>query len=452
MVFQARPQIGFLASGFVYVSISISIIGFLGFYSHREFITTPPIIVFATQLIALIAAATLSRKYLKTHIWGLMPFLCLALWSGLSVLWADQFLMSFKRWSIVFAPGILMLYALGTDQKPGQKFIFLVYLFSGIAIASLIYNLLIVTFGEMIPVLLLGCGLDGINGCHPGPGVFHSLAIGNFELSLLQGGRYFTALDLYLPRYSGITSNPNSVGLIASLALIGLVAKSEVGWRLKNLGPSIMFLLVLFSLILSGSRAAYLMTMVGVIMVLLLRYNWLRLSSGILCLVLLSPVYLYGTSILSHGTYSTFGGDFISLGERSSIWARSLQGVEESWKTGMGFGLIEEKLLSRPGYSSAAHSLPLTLLLETGIIGLILFIITWLRPVLKILGHSRDINSTTVGIASLLIALFVHQLFDSSIMRYHWLNFVFAALIGIALSIEKTVTSQIKIKEQITSV
>ena len=178
------------------------------------------------------------------------------------------------------------------------------------------------------------------------------------------------------------------------------------------------------------------MTFIGLIMIVLLRYKRPKLTSTILCLVIASPIFLYGASIDLRGVYSSFGGDFLSIGERSSIWVTSLQGAGEVWKTGIGFGLIEENLLNEAGYNSAAHSVPLTILVETGIVGLILFMVTWLRPVLKILTHCRDINPTAAGIASLLIALFVHQLFDSSIMRYHWLNFVFAALLGLALSLE----------------
>lgn len=435
MIVHPRPQTDWLASALVYLAISISIIGFLGIYINREFITNPPSAILASQLILLLASATITRQEMRFYISGLMPFVCLTIWSGLTVLWADEFVMSFKRWLIVFIPGILMIYAVATDQKPGQKFTFLVYLLSAIAIASVFYSLLIVTFGELMPEQLLGCDLG--TKCDPGPFVFHSLDIGKLELSLLQGGRYFTELDIYVPRYSGITSNPNSLGLVASLAFIGLVATTELQWRLKKLGSLILLLMVFFSLIFSGSRGAYLMTFIGLIMIVLLRYKRPKLTSTILCLVIASPVFLYGASIDLKGVYSSFGGDFLSIGERSSIWATSLQGAGEVWKTGIGFGLIEENLLNEAGYNSAAHSVPLTILVETGIVGLILFMVTWLRPVLKILAHCRDINPTAAGIASLLIALFVHQLFDSSIMRYHWLNFVFAALLGLALSLEK---------------
>ena len=125
------------------------------------------------------------------------------------------------------------------------------------------------------------------------------------------------------------------------------------------------------------------------------------------------------------------------MGERVSVWATSLHGAGGVWKTGVGFGLIEESLLKREGYNSAAHSIPLTILVETGILGLLLYMITWFWPVFKITTHPHYITRTTAGTISLLVALFVHQLFDSSVLRYHWLNFVFAALLGLTLNIER---------------
>jgi len=390
--------------------------------------------VLSLQLVFLVAAATICRHELRIQIWGLLPFLCLAAWSASTILWADDPFVSLKRWLIVFVPGLLMTYALAVDSKPNHKFNFLIYLFSIVSITSAVFNFVIVMFGVR-EMALLGCDFSG--RCNQKAFDFHFLWTGGLQFGVLEGGRLFGELEIYIPRYSGITSNPNSVGLFSSLSVIGLVAITKIRWNLKTLGPAILILAVLCVLISSGSRAAYLMTIVGIFMVVTLRCNYPRLTSGLLCLVLISPVLLYGVSVNLTGEDNIAREEILAIGERGPIWATSIYGAAEVWKTGLGFGLIEESLLTKEGHDSAAHSVPLTVLVETGILGLMLYIMTWFWPMFRSAIRSKNLTRTAVGIFSLLVALFVHQLFDSAILRYHWLNFVFTALLGLALSVQK---------------
>lgn len=74
--------------------------------------------------------------------------------------------------------------------------------------------------------------------------------------------------------------------------------------------------------------------------------------------------------------------------------------------------------------------MPLSLLLETGVVGLLLVLVVWFRPAFTLTRHDETLSGTSIAVIALLIALFVHQTIDSSVFRYHWAHFIFVYLIG----------------------
>ena len=120
----------------------------------------------------------------------------------------------------------------------------------------------------------------------------------------------------------------------------------------------------------------------------------------------------------------------MELRERSDAWHIAIETIRESWAIGRGFGLTEEASYHPRGLQTSAYSVTLSVLIEIGIIGLILVLIAWLAPVFAVTRHSSSMSPPVIAIVAILMGLFVHQVVDSSVFRYHWAHFIFVYLLG----------------------
>jgi hypothetical protein len=116
--------------------------------------------------------------------------------------------------------------------------------------------------------------------------------------------------------------------------------------------------------------------------------------------------------------------------QRADVWRLAIHAAADVWFQGLGFGMTQEALFTPLGIQTSAHSVPLSMLLETGIVGLLLSLIVWFLPVFTLTRTNTQLSNTSIAIVARLVALFVHQTVDSSVFRYHWAHFVFAYLIG----------------------
>jgi hypothetical protein len=434
--------------GFFWFALLSSLIGFLGYYDAQGFVTTPPAIVLGLQLVAGGVGFLLLRRQLLTNIRGVLPLIMVAVWAAITLVWADDPSTALRRWLLVFTPGILVCLLAASDPRPRQTFAWFTALVAMITIASGAFSAIVMEFADtIIPENALSYSLLEVNG---------------WLLGIAVGGRQFE-IGLYIPRYSGLTSNPNSMSLFAAIGLIALSAIARPGRSKRGLAIVLVIGLVVYLLLLSGSRASFAMTAVGIMFVVLLRMNWRRTARFCVLLIcgLTAALYLVTWSngpetelspAETAATLSEREADFCALSicsrseewrlknlshtevfelrERSQSWRIAMQTVGEVWPLGLGFGLTQEAVYTPLGLETSAHSLTITALVETGAVGLLLVLVAWFNPVFRTTQGDRNLTATDIAIVALLMGLFVHQIVDNSVFRYHWAHFIFVYLLG----------------------
>ena len=132
--------------------------------------------------------------------------------------------------------------------------------------------------------------------------------------------------------------------------------------------------------------------------------------------------------------------DIINLGkfiDRFEIYKLTLLSFEDYFFNGVGFGQGSENFLmkkypSLPSFyenqSLAIPSVPLTIFVETGFLGLFFYIL--LIP-LVIKNNNYFYKKSVMSIFMILIIIQLTQYFDISLFRFHPLTFIFAIYLGI---------------------
>lgn len=433
-----------LGRGFFWFTLLVSLVGFLGYYDANGFVAPPPAIVFGLQLCSGIVAAVFLRERLWSNRRAVFPLLMVALWAAASLMWADDPGIALRRWLLVFAPGLLVCTLAASDPRPRQTFIWFAGLIIAIVLASGVFSGAVIAFWDTtIAENALRYFLLDLNG---------------WMLGVAEGGRQYE-LGFYIPRYSGLTSNPNSMSLFAAISLITLAAMARPERNRQGLGLILIILLVVFLLLLSGSRAAFAMTAAGMFFVVLLRMNQrslVRVSVFAVCAMALALYAMTWTNspapelvatearTLDEGAVATGEShkEVFELRERSQTWRIAMETITHTWKLGSGFGLTQEIVYAPLGLETAAHSLSLSSLVEIGVVGLALILIAWFAPVFRVTQRARSISPMDIAIVALLMGLFVHQAVDSSIFRYHWAHFLFAYLLGAGAGLSGSRTSE----------
>ena len=185
-------------------------------------------------------------------------------------------------------------------------------------------------------------------------------------------------------RYRGMLGNPNGLGifLVLNFLLYQLVINKN-----KNLftgAESILFsILFLYSLFLCQSRSAI------VVFALFYLFRFLFLRSKVFSWILLLmfiPVYSYleqnlPLMLIEYGFGEYFRVDTLAEGSgRTIAWTFAWEQLQNNFFIGKGFAYTETLFntyyayLSKLGHQGNAHNSFLTIWLDTGLIGLILFI------------------------------------------------------------------------------
>lgn len=409
-----------LARRFLWLALFGSLAGFLGFYDAQGFVTPPPFIVLALQLIATGGAVLVFRDGLLRNIRGVLPLMLVAAWAALTLVWADDPATALRRWMLVFVPGILICLLAARDSRPQQTFVWftgvvLVITISSAAFSAIVWIFANVETGGVTSLSYLLIDLEGR------------------MIGMAKGGRqyHFEDFRLYIHRFSGLTSNPNSAGLFAAIALISLCALIKPRLNARGIALCLVACLVAILILASASRAAIAMAVTGMFVVFLLRNG--RPGTTRVCVVLVIglALLLYGVTWFAGEPPKPGGAEIIELRERAQVWRIAIQIIGDVWPSGLGFGLTQESVYAPRGLMTAAHSVTLSVLVETGIVGLVLTLAAWFYPVFAVTRRGQTISPTSIAVVSLLIALFVHQTVDSSVFRYHWAHFVFVYLLGV---------------------
>lgn len=237
-------------------------------------------------------------------------------------------------------------------------------------------------------------------------------------------------------RYAGIYSNPNMIGLalvfhvpISFYLLISEGRKQSN--RFVQLFYLYSFLLGVFSLIMTGSRASTGGVFIGLCVTLSLHYR----SKIVLLLLILT---LMTGVIFSYFVEEAFQSNlFQGIVYRQKTF-EDMSGRDKLWKTasrlfwqhpvlGWGFGTSDfvmftggnkSKLEITARWGTQTHSTLYRVLLETGGLGTIIFFLIILRLIMKIISVERkitnqDLNLLFLSIAAICIAGMINCFFES---------------------------------------
>jgi exopolysaccharide production protein ExoQ len=214
-------------------------------------------------------------------------------------------------------------------------------------------------------------------------------------------GRYVYWLNgerFVSPRLAGIAGSANNMALIAAFALIviGLYAREfhRIHWSFVPVAV----LICGAALVLTNSRTP--LAMVLVILFMTYALTWRRLhiaillvSAGLLAVSILLPVS--DQILLKVVSRSGSADELTSLTGRTEIWYTVLKLVEQRPWTGYGYAssvfVLPEHQNAIGFATSHAHNLALQLLLTTGWVGLILFVMTIIGIGIRAVLHNNRV-------------------------------------------------------------
>jgi O-antigen ligase len=211
--------------------------------------------------------------------------------------------------------------------------------------------------------------------------------------------RYQFAHQTYYQRYAADGFDPNDFALTLALSI-----PMSYGLTLRARGKAVWFYwaqlaLVFISVLLSASRTGFLASCVAACIIpLTFAYTSRRRK-----LLIVTGALVAGLSVVAvipastWGRLSTIGAEVNSgnLNERGDIWHAGLQVYHEHWLAGVGIGSYPraiEPILGWPvHWVIVAHNTFLSVLVETGIIGFLLFL-TFLTLLLRAVWRLSGVN------------------------------------------------------------
>lgn len=416
-------------SAFLFAGLTVSLTGFLGYYTQHGFVSLPPVVTVSLQSLLLLAGLYSLRLGIATRIGFLWPILAFSLWAFITSILADD-IAALRRASIILVPGAMTCLLAILDQNPHQTFARFTRILTITSLASA---------GFALVLTLLGVG---------------TISSGEYILQLWSNPaapgmqvswRKIEALSMGLQRPSGLTSNANSLGIIAGLAMTCEVICCMAMQKMSS-KDRILILLLAFISVSTFSRGTLLFLAITAVFLVISKAGKLKWPTvSLVALIAVTPVVFFifiAFGLIDAPTIDALGSsapyetgsiaqlyEAFHLRERATIWAHAYDAVNEYWLLGAGFSLVQEKVFSPLGMQTAAHSVPLSILIETGIIGLALMLLTWFLPVVRTI-FSHNTSPLSIGIAAILVGLYGHQIFDSSVFRYHFLHFIFCYLLG----------------------
>lgn len=186
----------------------------------------------------------------------------------------------------------------------------------------------------------------------------------------------------FAERYSSANLDPNELGLILALMLpAAWWLAGEVRAGLLRAALIAYLPLALFALMISGSRGGLVAYGCGLLYVL---YDVVRgrrlpaaLRLGVLGALGGSALLVAVLAPAAFARLGTLGGELAdgNLNDRTAIWAASWSLAGESPLWGLGVGRFAPDLLPYYGQSIVAHNTLITVAVESGLVGLALFVL-----------------------------------------------------------------------------
>lgn len=400
---------------------------FLHFYYNGEIIKlsnshTVFIIFFLCFLISNPNSFKFNNK--KGYIIYIFAFLCF-----LSCFFSDDIISSFKRYIIVFIPFLIIFNTFLNikdidylKNKFEKYFIFFV-------LFLLLYALIIFLFDYLRQYSYVESRFIFCSELKT-----HTVSVSNFlnlgQIYYTRGG-IFQELNLYRP--SSLISNTIGLSHLVLISLYLCFFQKKINIYLKLF----IFIILLLGLVWTFSRINILIfCLLPLFYFLIKKKNYLLaflyIKSFLFFLFLLIQYFLNKDFVFFDNSNL---GNFL---DRFEIYKLSLQYIHNFGIQGVGFGRSSEdfvmKLTNNFDYqfdnqNLSIPSVPLTMLVEVGILGLINFII--LLPFL-IKKNENFEKKEIKSIFIILIVVLLTQYFDISLFRFHPITFFFAIYMGMS--------------------
>lgn len=259
--------------------------------------------------------------------------------------------------------------------------------------------------------------------------------------------QYFTGQGLTVPletvsnRLMGTFVHPNLFAYFLIIPImLSLLIIVKKDWKnkihIQPISLSILTLLLLFSLLLTFTRGAWLALFVGLLIVGVLKYRKILVVAGVVAL------FLYITISPIQTRINEIPNNYNTVQWRMDYWEKSINQVKQKPLLGYGAGMGKNIIRREKGYNQeteiAIHNDYIKIVLENGLLGFLSFIIIIigfaflvLREYFKKDNKHKDI---TLFILSIFVALSFAGLFDN-IVRNTALQWSLWALVGGLLAI-----------------
>ncbi|MEA2056327.1 MAG: hypothetical protein U9O78_01250 [Patescibacteria group bacterium] len=329
-------------------------------------------------------------------VWSIVFFLTKIKFKKLKkIIIQNKYFAAFLIWSI----GSLLLRQLLTnfDIKPYLYFLrtinYLLFAYSLTQLKKL--------FPKKIKPVFFGVLVTGLT----------AIGIALIQYFLMPDGRHLHIYgwDQHYYRLMGLFLDPNFTGLIIVLTLLNLLRYKQV----KKLKLYLPYLISVISLALTFSRSSYLVFLISSFILFLHNFSHKKIKTASFIAI---TVVIFLTSL---PFIPKPGGEGVNLSRTSTIQSRmranssvmqQLQGFD--WLVGLGLfnNRINEQLnTSHPIHAHFPDSLPVFILSGTGLIGLLLFM-------LSLIHWGRGLKNESIKLI-MFIVLLIHSLFNLSLIE-----------------------------------
>lgn len=337
-----------------------------------------------------------------TDVMNLFVLTCLLfIFSLASSMWSAYPDLVFQRSLMVFVPLLLIALMVWADPRPAETFI--------------LVGQCVVLFASALSALGILLFVVGSEAQASG-GLIQSLSVGPITIAQRVYG-----IPPFL-RISSLTGNPNRLAMWLSMSIPITIYLLHIR-RVRQLFGGLALLVQIFALILTFSRAGLGATLVA----LTFYYYWspsnlkmrlIRILAGAAIIVLVGVGVLTVNRVFGESERLT-----IDLNDRGVAWALLGDAFLDQPIVGIGFGVSYESSLEPYGVVITSHNAHLQTLVEIGIFGYGIVLVMWLTSLRTgLLGisaaRSREQRQGLVVAAAILAALFVHQFFEGSLLRY----------------------------------
>ena len=382
----------------------------------------------------------------------LIPFYTLIIFSIFSSFDSNDFFLSFKRLAITFIPMFCIIQYFSNHKEPSKIFNFFCNYFIIFVLFLCLYALTVHTFDSVgtmgfpgrdrstiMDSIKIDLGesfykfVEYFNPNHSYENTSQKCGnIGFLKIFDIYFGQFYSCRNFYeiwLSRPSSLLSN--TIGF-SQLLLVSLIIVFNKFLRNKNIYFLLFFFIFFIFFLWTFSRISQISLIISLIFLIIPFKNISKIISISLIFITSSFLLIIFLSTSLLDTNYLEPRHAINL-ERLSLFLNIANYWDSYGFTGVGFGLSYEGFLSaiKTNLNYQKHldivSIPsifITILVELGLIGFIILNLTIFFPIYYC-------NNRNKILIVLIFCIFLTQLTDISVFRFHPFNFLFAFLIGL---------------------